>query len=43
MMYQNGGCVPASGGMRRGGNIRRMEHGGQHHLDSDHARKTRRG
>ena len=32
MMYQNGGCVPASGGMRRGGRTRRrMRHGGHHH------------
>ena len=32
MMYQNGGCVPASGGMRRGGRTRRrFEHGGHTH------------
>ena len=32
MMYQNGGCVPASGGMRRGGRTRRrMQQGGHVH------------
>ena len=40
MMYQNGGCVPASGGMRRGGRTRpsrrRMRHGGHTHQVSAH-------
>ena len=37
MMYQNGGCVPASGGMRRGGRTRRrMRHGGHTHNVSAH-------
>ena len=43
MMYQNGGCVPASGGSyQRGGSTRKMSRGGVYSMNSDHARKMRK-
>ena len=43
MMFQDGGCVPASsGGYRTGGSTRKMFRGGVYSMNSDQARKMRK-